>query len=513
MSFSILRIDRHRNGSMRASGVFDAFFRYLIAAALIGSVYVYLYPALNGCAFTPPTAGSVEQPPGAPTHVAPFRLLALGDPQLEGDSSLPDPNEPLFPSLETLKSRVFEGDVWAAFWGLGETAIGFVLEDLWGIVKAQRKRVDLWGNDFYLAHIYRSLVWWAEPTHTVVLGDLLGSQWISNEEFERRSTRFWERVFKHAERVPREITEASGRTEVLGHDPKWSRRIIAVVGNHDIGYAGDLNHTRIERFEREYGSVNWEIRFDLRNASDESGPSPSPQLRLIIFNSMNIDDPALHKDLQKVSRDFIADRAFIQSASPTTATFLLTHIPFYKQEGVCVDPPFFSHFEPFEGGGMKEQNHLSRPWTDYILTGLDRQGTVLALNGHDHEGCDTIHHRSAGRHPGEDEGQAPHWESHRFGSRHDDPSASTARGIREITVRSMMGSFGGHAGLLSAWFDADAQRWQYEFKDCMFGVQHIWWAVHVVDLLVVVLFVGRGVAAGWERLNAKREGDGKVKTT
>ena len=39
------------------------------------------------------------------------------------------------------------------------------------------------------------------PTHTVVLGDLLGSQWIGDEEFERRAERFWGTVFGEGERV------------------------------------------------------------------------------------------------------------------------------------------------------------------------------------------------------------------------------------------------------------------------------------------------------------------------
>lgn len=51
--------------------------------------------------------------------------------------------------------------------------------------------MDLWGNDRYLRHVYGRTRWWAMPTHTVVLGDLLGSQWIGDGEFERRAERFW----------------------------------------------------------------------------------------------------------------------------------------------------------------------------------------------------------------------------------------------------------------------------------------------------------------------------------
>ena len=60
-------------------------------------------------------------------------------------------------------------------------------------------------------------------------------------------------------------------------------------------------------------------------------------------------------------------------------------------------------------------------------------------------------------------------------------------GVREITFRSMMGQFGGNAGLLSLWFDFDRNEWQYEVQMCQLGVQHIWWGIHVLN--IVTLFV------------------------
>lgn len=510
---------------MRFSALLFTVFRFLIPPALIFTIYLYLYPAVHSCSFPgakPHAAvwtGPGQQRVYAPSEIAPFRLLALGDPQLEGDTSLPDPNAPLFPNLRVVEESVRWGD-----WNGAKTAIeDFVKRDLAKVLSGYRKRLDLWGNDLYLAHIYRSVSWWTQPTHTVVLGDLLGSQWIGDEEFQRRSERFWNRVFKGAERVPQSITDADGRRETLGRDDSWKSRIIAVSGNHDIGYAGDIHDHRIERFEDAYGRVNWDIRFRLESNESSTGSefppleTNDPELHLIILNSMNLDDPVLHPHLQTQSRNFAdAQLHDAKRGSPTTGTVLLTHIPFHKQAGVCVDAPYFSYFPDDQGGGIKEQNHLSKQVSDHILDGLAKSGLgrAIVLNGHDHEGCDTYHYRERGT---EAEGDAPQWNAKHHIHTAPERANNGLVGLREITVRSMMGSFGGNAGLLSAWFDSDAQEWRYAYDVCALGVQHIWWAVHVLDIVVVALGlawllvdIGIGIA-GAVLARAKDKRDGKVK--
>jgi len=59
-------------------------------------------------------------------------------------------------------------------------------------------RIDLWGNDRYLRHIHRSCLQQILPeaTHEVVLGDLFGSQWISDEEFVSRVHRYSDIIFR-----------------------------------------------------------------------------------------------------------------------------------------------------------------------------------------------------------------------------------------------------------------------------------------------------------------------------
>ena len=279
------------------------------------------------------------------------------------------------------------------------------------ILQGYRKKLDLWGTDWYLAHIYRQAKWWASPTHTVVLGDLLGSQWIGDGEFESRAERFWSRVFGTAERVPDNVTAKEHELEVLGVNARdWRRRVIAVAGNHDVGYAGDLSEARIERFERAFGRVNWELSFRLPNATLDpkntlagqkvpdfyDGPAPQPELRLVVLNSMNLDEPAQSPALREQSLKFMQETLCNPDRrhSEHSATVLLTHIPLHKPTGICVDGPFFSYFS---NGGVREQNHLSEDLSKRLVECLQNTQSSIVLNGHDHEGCDSFHYRDTGQ--------------------------------------------------------------------------------------------------------------------
>lgn len=504
---------------MRPSTFFSRIFVLLSPIAVISTTYLYLYPLFRRCAFPSPkistqtgTNNNVEH---TATHVlpklAPFRLLALGDPQLEGDSSFPDPVPWRIQSWQGLKDILLDAR-WQDL--RNEVKLGYedVMEHLISRFKSLRKSVDLLGNDLYLAHIYRTMHWWSQPTHVTVLGDLLGSQWIDNDEFERRSDRFWRRVFRNAEKTPHELlghvdgTFEGGLVEEMGSDPVWSRRLISLVGNHDIGYAGDLDQQRIDRFERAFGPINGEIRFRLpiANASEEE---EIPELRLVVLNSMNIDSPAFYKDLQSQTHDYI--NKIIDLSLPVElqhhATILLTHIPLHKEAGICVDDPFFSYFPSSNGDGIKEQNMLSEdmsrqailqgifgksPNGDAAARGLGRNG--LILTGHDHEGCDVLHYADR-------ENQTWHasgWnmpETTAILQDHDIPH------VREVTVRSMMGDFGGNAALVSAWWVAQDSQWRFEVANCAVGVQHIWWAIHVVDLITVLVLVAALMAFALEK--------------
>lgn len=519
--------------------------RLLVPVAIAATIYLYIYPVFHGCGFpvipnVNSTAGPdhdalsafaetawLHLPPvaarsiGRHSRLAPFRLLALGDPQLEGDTSIPNAYGPQLPHLTTLVSHaLFRSEQSSLRLRLRQVLhdlIDLFLDDLPNAAETLRKRIDLVGNDFYLAHIYRTMDWWAQPTHVAAMGDLVGSQWIDDGEFDRRATRYWTRVVRGAQRIPDDQASYPAAeydlAAYLGSDDAaaaaWRTRVLNVAGNHDIGYAGDLTEERLARFEQAFGKANYEVRFELpvadpvANATifdEQDNPDSDrlpPELRIIVLNNMNLDTPALSGALQDATYSFI--NAVIETSTAVEFlghfTILLTHIPLHKPEGICVDGPFFDFHEAHDGGGVKEQNQLSSDASRGFLEGVfglngdpaspgqgrGRRGVIL--NGHDHEGCDTYHYINQSA-PAEERS----WIVERWAAAKDHgvARAELIPGMREITVRSMMGDFGGNSGLLSAWFDEATWEWRFEYATCSVGRQHIWWAIHVLDLVVIV---------------------------
>ncbi|KAK5105446.1 hypothetical protein LTS08_001723 [Lithohypha guttulata] len=497
-------------------------------------------------------------------HEMDFRTL-LADPQLEGDSSLPDPDDTLSARLRAHSLRLRGTALQDVKPVMLEVLQQFVLEDIPRAFWAVRKSLDLFGNDYYLAHIYRTLHWWTKPTHVTVLGDLIGSQWVSDDEFAWRGWRYWNRVLAGSHRVDEAVMEQHkqepGKQQVIpleSENGNWSEAIINIVGNHDIGYAGDISPSRIERFERVFGKVNWDIHFSYPehrlpqnySSTGKSGPS----LHMVILNSMILDTPALAESVQAETYSYInsliTSRLDPVEARNTTFTLLLTHVPLHKPEGVCVDAPLFEFWDhddsvgAFKHGGLKEQNHLSEHTShagvlqglfgmsgnpDAAAGGKGRNG--LVLTGHDHEGCDVVHYieryeenaasvtlsssDADSQHTGDaqqhtdtdhnDDAQPTEtwsWKSVRtsnylqqkpdvLGS-YKGKDTDIVASVREITLRSMMGEYSGNAGLLSLWYDFEGYgSWKYEIQMCPLGVQHIWWAVHITDIVVMISLVAR----------------------
>lgn len=535
----------------------------LVPLSFFLTTYLYLYPVFNLCAFPAPfpetTAGSAflntlrgHTPSSAynASLKAPFRLLTLGDPQLEGDTSI-DPNAATFPHWKKLWDDALlrngaKHNLLQRVRHSLHDLVDFYFDDIPKALEAYRKRLDLLGNDFYLAHIHRTLHWWTKPTHVTVLGDLVGSQWIEDDEFNTRGWRYWNRVFKNGQRVPDDITAEHEDWNVvpnLSDDAEaWRARVINVAGNHDIGYAGDLTPERFERFERVFGRANYELRFQLPTKPifdnltsydpiAETVEPDRPELRIIVLNDMNLDTPALSKPLQDVTYNFINK---VINTSPVVTrkalfTLVLTHIPLHKETGICVDAPFFDFHESEEFAyGVREQNHLSLSASKGILEGIfgkngnanaDGRGlgrNGLILTGHDHEGCDTYHFINQSEPSEEREWQAARW---RHAKRANLVGQEDMPGLREITVRSMMGEFGGNAGLLSLWFDPDTWEWRFEFDTCPLGVQHWWWAVHILDFITIgvlltfcVFSAGQGVGfLSHEGIKSSSESRGAVR--
>ena len=505
-------------------------FLVLLLASIASNTYLYYYPFFNGCSFplknTSLTKSALEgsklsRKNGATGDQAPFRLLALGDPQLEGDTSISCVKEDSF-RPEKLRVNLRSAESLGKKAHVLQRAITDLLNTVPKKIQAWRKHLDLFGNDYYLAHIYRTLHRHTSPTHVVVLGDLLGSQWISDAEFARRSSRYWNRVFRPGTRVEDAIT-SDPTIETLGEDPTWSQRIINIAGNHDIGYAGDLTPARLSRFEAAFGAANWEVVFELASTSSSSSDPPisetsPPFLRLVILNSMNLDTPAKSPSLQHQTYAFI--NAIIARSQPVedrrVGTILLTHIPLHKDAGVCVDPPFFAFHDEREGFGLREQNHLSYEAGRGILEGIygmsgdpaapgggfGRQGIILT--GHDHEGCDVYHHLPESSDP---DPATRRWNASRWEDARETVEERSVPGVREVTLRSMMGEYGGFGYLISAWFEAeDGGRWRFEVERCSVGVRHWWWAAHVLALVTV----GLGVVLGEVEVLGRVSGGEKV---
>ena len=365
-----------------------------------------------------------------------------------------------------------------------------------------------------------------------------------DDEFYWRAHRFWNRVFKGGERVPDDVAmfpadeyDLTGYLSTSGpaNDSEvWTKRIINVAGNHDIGYAGDINTNLTGRFEDAFGKINYELRFELpltnkslTNTLFDALDNPLsdrlvPELRLVVLNDMNLDTPALSPELQDDTYSFI--NSVINTASAVQFrghyTLILTHVPLYKPDGVCVDSPLFTFHD--HDGTLKEQNQLSLAASKGFLEGIlgisgnkdapangqGRRGIIL--NGHDHEGCDTWHYINqsfveeetlvqAEDGEFEIERKQREWEVKRYKQAKKEAiiGRDDMPGVREVTVRSMMGEFGGNAGLLSVWFDEEEWEWKAEYATCPMGTQHLWWVVHFMDFFVIlgaVALAGAGVA-------------------
>ncbi|KAK6331225.1 hypothetical protein TWF696_003284 [Orbilia brochopaga] len=455
---------------------------FLTAFSLLSTAGLYLYPLLLNCSYPNPTA--------------PFRLLTLADPQIEGNTSI-------------FSIRYAGSPIW--------------LREL----RRLRKTLDLWGNDFYLAHIYRTLhttipaltarfpflpQGLTHPTHTVVLGDLIGSQWIDDDEFASRGRRYWQTVFPHTNRLPEDALDDAKRIPQSTYSAiHWPDTLINVAGNHDIGYSGDIRPDLIQRFERTYGPVNYAFTIPFPAvtvaAGDGSGANTTvtPTLRIVNLNSLNIDSPARDYEIQMQTYDFM-NSLFGENKvwDGSVATILLTHVPLYKPAGVCVDGPMTEYYEEYYGGVLKEQNHLSRGASDMLLGELFGERHVgeekvprekemgIILTGHDHEGCDVVHwfgdaeKKEEKEKEGGDAQAAKEWKAGKWADRKRGLVGERDLWIREVTVRSMMGEFGGNAGLTSAWFDNTTMSWRFEYSTCPVGIQHIWWAVHIVDIITLV---------------------------
>lgn len=357
-------------------------------------------------------------------------------------------------------------------------------------------RLDIFGNDYFLGHIYTTMMKRLKPTHVAVMGDLFSSQWILDSEFYNRTKRYMGRLFQRnltkLEEIRKENHDEDGLYKIDWH--KWADEFsvlknadafefgfsdvhswdpenedflfVNLTGNHDVGYSGDATYQHMARFNQIFGKDNYWIEYD--SDTDKAW-------RIVVLNDLLLEGPALQPEFLEYTWRFLerlSERNF------TGSTVLLTHIPFYKKEGLCVDGPQFRYYppdherEPYKRNLLRSQNHISEEVSNIVLNMIfnnNKPGVILT--GHDHEGCETIYNRFD---------DTNKWEATHI------PLQEADHHILEITVRSMMGEFFGNTGLLTGHFDETANHWEWSYTLCPFTLQHAWWSAKVSILITIL---------------------------
>ncbi|KAM9931340.1 hypothetical protein OXX80_009005 [Metschnikowia pulcherrima] len=363
------------------------------------------------------------------------------------------------------------------------------------------KRLDNYGNDYYLGHIYNTMKNRLKPSHVAVMGDQFSSQWIHDSEFYNRTLRFVERLFPRDPEYKENVLEiwrkhqdydwiawSSRETQIdpqdrynsrsyrdvydwyfpEEHQPNFENPLfINLTGNHDVGYSGDATWQHMARFHLLFGQNNYVINYN------EDTPEA---WRLVVLDSLSLEGPALQEEFRDYTWSFL-ENLKKSNDNFKGSTILLTHIPFYKKAGLCADGPehiYYENYEkePYKNGKLRSHNHLLYETTqqvlDIVFPNADKEGIILT--GHDHVGCNTWY----GHHDGE-------WVAS------GEKEASDRKHVREVVVRAMMGEFDGQTGLVTGQFDYAENAWKFEFTYCSFVIQHVWWASKVALLLTVLL--------------------------
>lgn len=363
------------------------------------------------------------------------------------------------------------------------------------------KRLDNYGNDYFLGHIFKLMKSRLEPSHVAVMGDQFSSQWILDSEFYNRTRRFVERLFPRDYEYKQTVLETWARHEDYdwvtwlnrekAMDPghrfhtrqyrdvyDWihperqelnleNPLFINLTGNHDIGYSGDATWQHMARFHYLFGQNNYVITYN---------KGKPEEWRIVVLDSLTLEGPALEEDFINFTW------SFLEHLNETNKDFhgltvLFTHIPFYKEAGICVDGPEHRYYEnyekePYKNGKLRSQNHLlyetSQKVLNIVFPNADKEG--LILTGHDHEGCSSFYSFV------NDE-----WVAAK------EPQEGSRKPIHEVVVRAMMGEFEGQTGLVSGHFDENQGEWKFNFTYCSFVIQHWWWASRVAALLAVLV--------------------------
>ncbi|CCH61302.1 hypothetical protein TBLA_0E02480 [Henningerozyma blattae CBS 6284] len=349
-----------------------------------------------------------------------------------------------------------------------------------------RSGVDTFGNDFFLGHIFQLMQRRLNPTHVVILGDLISSQWVDDSEYFNRTRRYSQRIYNRKPSVlQRAFQESHDRQtgqykspvqwwkDNVGNNHQecsykdvytWDKSFenflfVNVSGNHDVGYSGDTTYEMMSRYNHLYGKDNFWIEYQTQSKR---------AWRIVVLNSLALDGPCLHSEICDRTWEFLSE---LHLQGFNGSTILLTHVPLYKREGLCKDGPSMEYYDDGQDGVLlAEQNHLSQESSDRVLDLVFDNGKPgFILNGHDHWGCETVYSQM---------GDGNGWEC--------DKSNTSARYVREATVKSVMGQYHGNSGLLRGDFNEERQEWEYEYSLCPFTREHPWWVAKVSLFLTVL---------------------------
>ncbi|KAI5953176.1 hypothetical protein KGF54_002547 [Candida jiufengensis] len=362
------------------------------------------------------------------------------------------------------------------------------------------KKLDNYGNDYYLGHIYNVMSKRLKPSHVTVMGDLFSSQWILDSEFYNRTYRYVERLFTQDLEYKKHVLETHSNHKdydwkqwlenEMAMDPiaRFESRVyndvydwvyqnrsipnyknplfINLTGNHDIGYSGDATWQHMARFHYLFGQNNFVINYN-KNSSSE--------WRIVVLDSLTLEGPALQPEFLNFTWSFLEQLEQKENPNFKGSTILLTHIPMFKKIGLCKDGPEHKYYEnytrePYKNGLLRSQNHLSYETTQKVMNIVfpNQNQSGIILTGHDHEGCDDWYNFI------DDE-----WIASK------QKNSSERESVREVVVRSMMGDFNGQTGILTGKFHQN--KWKFNFSYCSFTVQHWWWASKIS--LFITLFL------------------------
>ncbi|KAG0293093.1 hypothetical protein BGZ97_005417 [Linnemannia gamsii] len=288
--------------------------------------------------------------------------------------------------------------------------------------------------------------------------------------------------------------------------------MINITGNHDIGYGNDISQDRVTRWEQVFGKSNFISSMDIpsmegNGASENDTYSrrtqtssneeingtnrSSRRLHLVVLNTMLLDGPSSDENLRGQTWAYLQEASLLKEKNPKDKIVLLTHIPFHKEQGICVDPPdIHVHWD----NTIIEQTMLTPNTTQWILNTLRPD---FVLNGHDHYGCDvihTFHHDQDTWIASATDLSSPTQPLQEVQREEEETKEQIqpARRVREITQRSMMAEFGGYSGLFEIKTPVNGHEekdLEFRYTACGFFNDLQVWIVIITDLVVVILWL------------------------